>query len=246
MRNSYNKLNCLSLHPSLLPTASYPSISVLCPKCSRPQGPVGIKVKTDSCSQDSAPHIFGCVPAFPALHDSLHRGSSKMDPSLISTLWSAHNPCMSQFSHSLSPGKNILCCSVSTGFPTLLSNCFLILCFLPFPRHPHSPQATYPTLVPLTLLLCILTHREKIKETIRIDSNHSGKSHEWTTPFQMLPWQTPSYQPDSSSNTTFSESFPYSRGKAIPTVLFHFLIRKYHEGRDWPGLFPALSPAPGT
>ena len=57
----------------------------------------------------------------------------------------------------------------------------------------------------------------------------------------MLPWQTPSYQPDSSSNATFSESFPYSRGKAIPTVLFHFLIRKCHEGRDWPGLFPARS-----
>ena len=123
----------------------------------------------------------------------------------------------------LVPEDFFYCCSVSAGFPTLLSNCFLIPCFLPFPRHPHSPQATYPTLVPLTLLLCILTHREKIKETIRIDSNHSGKSHEWTTPFQMLPWQTPSYQPDSSSNATFSESFPYSRGKAIPTVLFHFL-----------------------
>lgn len=60
MRNSYNKLNCLSLHPSLLPTASYPSISVLCPKCSRPQGPVGIKVKTDSCSR-AVLHTFLAV-----------------------------------------------------------------------------------------------------------------------------------------------------------------------------------------
>ena len=65
---------------------------------------------------------------------------------------------------SLPLSKNILGCSVSAGFPTLFSNCFLILCFLPFPRHPHSPQATYPTLVPLTLTLHPNSHRKNKRD----------------------------------------------------------------------------------
>lgn len=60
-------------------------------------------------------------------------------------------------------GQGTHCYSVSVGVSMLHSNHFLIFGVSSFPTIFHSSQATFPTLVPLTLLIYILPCQASLK-----------------------------------------------------------------------------------
>lgn len=98
--------------------------------------------------------------------------------------------------------------SVSAGLSMPLSSCFLIPGLVwnwirVVPKPFHSPQATVPTLWPLTLL----SHREENKGDLSgLAETALAKVMNESFFSQLFSWLAASHQSDSSSNATFTNS----------------------------------------
>lgn len=130
------------------------------------------------------------------------------------------------------------CYSVSIGVSMLHSNHFLIFGVSSFPTISHSSQATFPTLVPLTLLIYILPHREKNERWSGLIKTTLVEGHEWTIHFSDFPMAHSLLSVRFQLQCCFlKELFTDPLWKVIllstlsPSSV-SFPYRMYHNGRD--------------